>query len=496
MAYLREFEDDVFISYAHLDNQPLKDGGEGWISKFHRLLEVLLRKRLGVDPVIWRDIDLSGNDYLTDKLINRISKVALLVSVVSPGYINSGWCMRELQEFCKIAEQAGGLRVDEDKARIFKVLPMPISPEEHPPELKEFTGYEFYAIDIVTNKAQEFVPELGEEAYSKFLAKAMDLAHDISEVIKRLKQKIEAGQKAAAAPVIYLAETSSDQAAARDAIKRELRERGCVIVPSRPLLAAPDFEQAVGEDLAHAKLSVHIIGKKYGWIPENAESSMVHLQTEIASRRGGDPGFKRLIWVPHGLTTEDDRQRKFIDYVRSDPAIQNSAEFLEGTLEELKEAVEKELTKIRNPAPATTIVRKHGPPRIYLIHDRADADAVAPISDFLFSEGFEPIHPLMEGDEAQVREDHKDNLATCDAALIYQGAASDIWLRTKRSDLKKASGFGRIKPMAGHAIYLGAPETPQKQSFRTHEAEVVKNFGTFASGALACFLSKIRKEFC
>ena len=84
MAYPREFEDDVFISYAHLDNQPLKDGGEGWISKFHRLLEVLLRKRLGVDPVIWRDIDLSGNDYLTDKLVNRISKVALLVSVVSP----------------------------------------------------------------------------------------------------------------------------------------------------------------------------------------------------------------------------------------------------------------------------------------------------------------------------------------------------------------------------------------------------------------------------
>lgn len=71
MAYLREFEDDVFISYAHLDNQPLKDGGEGWISKSHRLLEVLLRKRLGVDPVIWhgpeggcRSRHLSGRDEL------------------------------------------------------------------------------------------------------------------------------------------------------------------------------------------------------------------------------------------------------------------------------------------------------------------------------------------------------------------------------------------------------------------------------------------------
>jgi TIR domain len=495
MAYLREFEDDVFISYARLDNQPLKDGEEGWISKFHRLLEVLLRRRLGVDPVIWRDIDLAGNDYLSDTLINRISKVALLVSVLSPGYMNSRWCMRELQEFCKIADQAGGLRVDGDKARIFKVLPMPISPEEHPPELKEFTGYEFFAIDIVTNKAQEFVPELGDEAYSRFLAKAMDLAHDISEVIKRLKQKIEGDEKTAAAgPVIYLAETSSDQAGARDAIKRELQERGCVIVPNRTLFTAPDFERAVSDDLARAKLSVHIIGKKYGWIPENAECSMVHLQTEIASRRSGDPGFRRLIWLPDGLTTEDDRQRKFIDYVRSDPSIQKSAEFLEGSLEKLKGAVEKELAKIRSPGPAATIAREVGPRRIYLIHDKADADAVAPISEFLFSEGFEPIQPLMEGDEAQVREDHKDNLATCDAALIYHGAASDIWLRTKRSDLKKAAGFGRDKPMLGQAIYLGAPETPQKQSFRTHEADVVKNFGTFTPDALTGFLSKIRKE--
>ena len=234
--------------------------------------------------------------------------------------------MRELQEFCKIAEQAGGLRVDDDKARIFKVLPMPISPDEHPPELKEFTGYEFYAIDIVTNKAQEFVPELGEEAYSKFLAKAMDLAHDISEVIKRLKQKIEAGQKAAAAPVIYLAETSSDQAAARDAIKRELRERGCVIVPSRPLLAAPDFEQAVGEDLAHAKLAVHIIGKKYGWIPENAECSMVHLQTEIASRRGSDPGFK-LSLQKSGRKSADRPIRSFRDFDTGERTFTRSMEY-------------------------------------------------------------------------------------------------------------------------------------------------------------------------
>ena len=64
MSYLHEFKRDVFISYAHYDNEPLIEGKEGWVSEFHRTLEIYLRKRLGVDPVIWRDNELRGNEYL------------------------------------------------------------------------------------------------------------------------------------------------------------------------------------------------------------------------------------------------------------------------------------------------------------------------------------------------------------------------------------------------------------------------------------------------
>ena len=31
------FENDLFISYAHIDNQPLTDGDKGWITGFMRL---------------------------------------------------------------------------------------------------------------------------------------------------------------------------------------------------------------------------------------------------------------------------------------------------------------------------------------------------------------------------------------------------------------------------------------------------------------------------
>jgi TIR domain-containing protein len=495
MSYLDEFKRDVFISYAHYDNEPLIEGKEGWVSEFHRKLEIYLRKRLGVDPVIWRDNELRGNEYLWDKLKNEISKVAVLIPIVSPRYLNSKSCLDELKAFCEAAEEAGGLRVADDKARVFKVLQMPIPLEEHPPEVKEFIGYEFFQVDVMTGRPREFDPALGQEAEQKFLLKVGDVASDIVKLLDLLKR--HEGGKAApktGGPIVFLAETTSDQAGERDEIRRELQERGCTILPNKPLLAATDFAQAVTGDLERAQFSIHIIGQNYGIIPEKADRSVVDLQDEFAVQRGCDPAFTRIIWLPPGITPEDERQRKFIEYLKADPRVQENVEFIEGSLDKLKTCIKEKVQALSRPPPAPVVASDEGPLRIYVICDQADRNAAEPIAAYLFNEGFEAILPPIEGDEAQLREDHKDNLMTCDAALIYHGSASEIWLRTKRSDLKKAAGFNRVRPMLCQAIYLGAPETPQKASFRTHEAEVIRMFGAFSGEALNVFISKLKTQ--
>ena len=38
---------DVFISYAHIDDQALTEGQKGWITQFHCILEVRLGQALG-----------------------------------------------------------------------------------------------------------------------------------------------------------------------------------------------------------------------------------------------------------------------------------------------------------------------------------------------------------------------------------------------------------------------------------------------------------------
>ena len=53
---------DVFISYAHIDDQPMLEGQRGWISQFHRSLEVRMAQLLGQELRIWRDPKLNGSD--------------------------------------------------------------------------------------------------------------------------------------------------------------------------------------------------------------------------------------------------------------------------------------------------------------------------------------------------------------------------------------------------------------------------------------------------
>ena len=109
MAAPPTFEKHLFISYAHIDNQPLTPDQEGWVSRFHESLEAMLSMRLGRQAEIWRDRKLSGNDVFADEILAQFPKTALLISVLTPRYVESDWCTREVREFCAVAERSCGV---------------------------------------------------------------------------------------------------------------------------------------------------------------------------------------------------------------------------------------------------------------------------------------------------------------------------------------------------------------------------------------------------
>jgi hypothetical protein len=483
------FEHDFLISYAHIDDQALVDGQSGWVSELHRLLAIRVGQLMGQTPKIWRDPKLQGNDYFADTITERLPRIAALVSVFSPRYVQSEWCNRELKEFCRAAEKSGGVRIH-DKARIFKVVKTPVNLERQPEEVQPMLGYDFFVFDPDSGRPRELAATYGSGSDRAFLVKLDDLAYDITQLLELLQANGGGAQTAERKGTVFLAETTFELREEREAIKRDLIRNGYEVLPDRPLpLVAPDLAAAAREQLARSTLSIHLVGKNYGVVPEGGVQSLPEVQQALASDRGG---LASIIWIAPDLEVEDERQRKFIDHLHNDAVVHATAELLETPIEDLKTLIYRKLAPKK--AEKTAAAASQELTRIYLICDRDDVDATGPMTDYLFDHGYEVILPLFDEDEAQTRMEHEENLRSADAVIIFYGVGNEVWLRRKLRELQRSGGLGREKPWLGRAIYVAGPPTPQKERLRTLEAKVLHEPSTgFDSSVIDALLGDIEK---
>jgi Domain of unknown function (DUF4062) len=491
------FDCDAFISYSHIDNVGLMDGSKGWITNLHRALEIRVAQLLGEKPEIWRDPKLAGNDVFENTLVEQLQRVAVLITIVSPRYVKSEWTRRELVEFWKAAQAQGGVSFH-DKARIFKVLKTPIPREMDPPELQPLLGYEFFHVDAESGRVHELDEAFGTQAQRDFWMKLDDLAHDVTALLEMLKVESFPTQLAVQSTrkeAIFLAETTDDLKDQRESIRRDLQQHGYTVLPARGLpLVASDMKASLEQDLAHCRMSVHPIGKNYGWIPEGSSVSLLEIQNELAIERGKQGGFVRLLWIPAGLQVEDERQAKVINQFRMDPRMQVGADLLETIFEDLRTVIHNRLQETPQTAqPKSSMDAAGGSCRqIYLIYDQRDAASVSSYADALFDQGFDVLHPTFEGDEADVRQCHEESLRVCDGVLIFFGSANEGWVRRKLREVQKSVGYGRTGPLPTVAISCVGAKTAEKERFRTHEAPVMFQMDCFSPDMLQSFVSRIK----
>src|ERR1039457_5692627 len=127
MARLSEFEHDIFISYAWVDNQIAEGDLEekGWVSLFHRYLDVELSKKVGRMNVvkIWRDTrKIQGNQLFDQTIRDAVQGSAVLLALDSTGYLNSKYCQQELECFYQKAQKEPAGLAACDGYRIFHLL--------------------------------------------------------------------------------------------------------------------------------------------------------------------------------------------------------------------------------------------------------------------------------------------------------------------------------------------------------------------------------------
>src|SRR4051812_40541207 len=341
---------DVFISYAHIDDQPMMEWQRGWISQFHRSLEVRMAQLLGQELKIWRDPKLQGSDLFDEALARQFSASKVLVSVLTPRYVRSEWCRRELQEFARLAGEQGSVTA-ENKSRIFKVVKTPVTPQEIPPQLAELfsrlLGFEFYELDSETGRLREYDETFGVVARQRFLERIYDLAHEICGVLKTLDPVGSTPSFRTSGKTVYLATTTSELQPERDKIRRELIERGHRVLPDAPLPSfASEIEASVRSALAESSVAVHLLGRHYGTTPEDAAESVPALQLRWSAEAARQREMQRLIWLPGEGETTDDRQRAFLAEIQDQPKWHFSADLFEGNLTGLKKDLLQKLSPL------------------------------------------------------------------------------------------------------------------------------------------------------
>ena len=469
---------DVFISYAQLDDEALTIEEAGWISMFDQALRKRMAQLLGYQPGIWRQ------PYET--LDKEFVKLKVMISILSPRYLESKNCLTHLKEFYSIAKQKGGVRVN-NKYRIFKVIKTPVPTKMHPPEIENILGYEFFEISE-DGHFREFTLDKRSPNYYQFLERFEDVAQDLSQVIRSIEtgeSKPQSHQEKDSSKdprTVYLAKTTSDLNPLRDNIRRDLETRGYRVLPEEELPLDQRFRKVVNENLSKCQLSVLLLSGKYGLVPEDEESSMPRLQYELSM----EADLPCLIWVPDELAVEDTRQQTFLEMIHTEAPNHEITEVLTDEFEDFKTHLIDTLENL-TPHRELPVEEELRPSRIYLIYGREDAEAATVIDDYLYNLGFEVLKPLFEGTEMELRAMHKDNLRICDAALIYYGYGSEFWLNAKINDLRKAPGFGRSKPITKKAVYIGGEKNSSKESFRSRELEVIKQFDDFSADSLSSF---------
>lgn len=491
------YEKDIFISYSHLDNKPLTAEQQGWVTRFHESLQNALAWRMGHKPAIWRDEKLSGNDVFEREIVAQFPKVAILVSVLSPCYMQSEWCRREVDEFCKAAEQSGEIIVA-NKSRIIKVIKCPPKTQEQLPSLlKQTLGYDFFVYQ--DERPLELDPSWGPDLAQRFSQMVVKLAYDIAKLIEALDEKAPVATEQSIPKIpVYMAQCGHDRKESRDALISELQLHGYPVLPDKPLHTEEeqDFTAEASELLSKCNLSVHLVGNTYGSVPDGpSHKSVIALENELAAEESKRRGLRRLIWVPDGTKGKSQEQEQFIEALTTDHDAQFGADLITANLETLKAVIYDTLQAMEHlGGQVDRRWSRSAPKLIYLIFSKSDREATRPLRKWMAEKGFEVETPVFEGDSVTVRQANQEALKLCDAAVLFYGSGDEAWRHMVINDIKKASCYRTSPRPLPCFVYIAQPATDDKSDLiALRPADLIDGMKGFEEGALKPLVDALQK---
>ncbi|EIJ32983.1 toll/interleukin-1 receptor domain-containing protein [Thiothrix nivea] len=405
---------DIFVSYAHVDNQPFSGGEKGWITHFINNLRIEVSRRIGRAEhyQLWMDFRLKGSDELTPEIEQQLAKTDMLVILMSQGWLASEWCQRELDIFLQTHPDTVG--------RIFVVEVDSVETASKPERLHDLLSYRFWQ-----QNDRDEIHQLGypvpQKTDAEYFNRLVNLSHHLAQSVRAAKQAapvVEVEDK----PTVYVAPVNDSLFSQRESLISELRQFGIDVLPQNNTL-----EGNMDRDLARCSHFVQLLDAKWTMgIPFNQHFSADAAKKPILQWR--DPN---LDYMREGIF---DEQKKLLEgkTVIASP--------LPDFIRRVRDAV---LPKPPEPEP---VERINGEKMIFVHASQDDFERAYQLAQVLRARGYGIALPRYQGDATRIRKSIERGYESCDILLMLQQKASADVVEDYLSDARAQTLKREVKP--------------------------------------------------
>ncbi|MDN5205327.1 DUF4062 domain-containing protein [Fulvivirgaceae bacterium BMA10] len=494
------FKHDIVFGFTAVENED-STIDDGWISIFSRYLTLTLEQILRRKPSIQY---VNNFSMVSQKLLQES---AVLVLVLNNDFFDNADNVEVAERFVQkeISYHDNNLS---GNTRLCLVQRTSLLNHKLPAFLKKSDIFDFKNFNADMEFLNQSNETLIEKVEDDFWLAMLDLSKNICNKLIQLgitESKEESHVINQSERAVYLAKTSDDMDRFRERMKRELLRHGYSVFPDQIMgNDITELPNNIGNFLKECDMSIHLVGEEYGSIIQD-NRSIVDFQNMIAAdhsvKRNSGQGkksrgkFLRIIWLSPEIEELNERQKLFIENLKRDVEALKEVDVLQIPFEELKAVVKRKLAEEFLEMPTFNEIEEKTKKKssVYVICDRQDFSATDDICRFLREQGFEVFTPDFDGELTDLELRHHENLKACDGCLVYMNTGSDHWLQTKLSDIIKAPGLGRNRPIQARGIYLPDKKEIDLNNLNINGTVIINGNGALNEKTLEPFLVKLRK---
>lgn len=309
---------DIFVSYSHgiqsedEEDSDLKTWTHELIKKLEEHIRLSLREQ-SLPVSIWYDKKLPGNTYLTDTLKQKVENSATILIIMTPFYLLSEWCQKEIEWFRKEISR----RDNNPIKNVFVVKALPTKGNDWPDFLKddchetilgfpfcnEKKGREARPYGWVTPQTSltkgDFDNSLTKLA-SEIATRLDDIRKDNLKKIKVTSNRFSEDTPSTSNFPIFVAPGTEDVQPYINDIRSALDQKGCTVYPADNIRIDKFTQQAEEKILKNAKAFVQCLGL----LPAKEDDSQKEGKVQLLNQSVGKHSIPQFIWRNQSIPLE------------------------------------------------------------------------------------------------------------------------------------------------------------------------------------------------